>query len=447
MNGSATYTFRITFRKCSLVKAASESLQLRDRKQDLITQKQLEYKTEPITVSTISILFVLNRVPKYGYLFLSNSKYRIGIEHSFTQEDVIAKNINYCLYHKSYSYVLDSFTYTVMAPGCKNITGNVTIEYFPSEETSSKVQVTLNRIHVQEGATVNIDSKHLNIISNVVTELQFNITQRPRSGYLQVKEDTRIRDNADYFSLNELASNRLFYVHDDSETKYDSFHFLALSKSKFEDFQYTETFHIDILLKNDNSPMRIIDKVFHVVVNSQKLLTGNDLKYSDADLETKTSDIVYTCRELPNGQIYSSKNTSLKILEFSQKDLDDDGLLFKHIGPKYGKIKLWVTDGHFNVDGILEVQASAPFVKVSNNKKLITQRGKWAVISYQHLSVETNLFASDEDILYEIVTKPAYGNIVTSQNLEVCLQTKILRTNTTLVFYYYRKLKILRRHR
>ena len=71
---------------------------------------------------------------------------------------------------------------------------------------------------------------------------------------------TVLRKNTAYFSSRELMTERVFYVHDDSETRRDSFHFVALS-SEEEDFQYVGVFHVDVLLKNDNTPVRAVDKV------------------------------------------------------------------------------------------------------------------------------------------------------------------------------------------
>ncbi|KAF5283047.1 hypothetical protein FQR65_LT14108 [Abscondita terminalis] len=435
LNSSAAYIFRITFKNCELSNSALKSVTMNDVQQTTISQEQIDFKTEPIPSPCTSIIFVIVNSPQYGYLFLSDSKYQLGVNDTFTQEDINANNINYRLYHRCYSYIRDTFKYVVMTRGCKNKTGNVSIEYFPTEDLKSKVKVTLNNLKVEEGGKANIDLSHLNIISGATSDLQFNVTRYTKNGYLQVKEGDGTRNKTDYFNLDELSTQALYYVHDDSETRNDSFDFFAFSKSNLENFQYAAEYKIDVTLKNDNSPTRTIDKVFQVVANSQKLLTGSDLQYSDVDLDTSSADIVYTYRELPNGELYNLKNSSVKITEFTQKDLDDGVLLFKHSGPKYGKGKLWVTDGQFYVDGILEVQASAPFIRIGNNKKLLTQHGQWAVISNQHLSVETNLFADDGDIIYDIVTKPAYGKIITSPDLQEVTNFTQHMINNGYVFY------------
>ena len=57
-----------------------------------------------------------------------------------------------------------------------------------------------------------------------------------------------------------------FRRHDGSESRRDSFHFLATSaQSSRHDFQYMAVFHIHVVLKNDQTPTRVVDKVFQVI--------------------------------------------------------------------------------------------------------------------------------------------------------------------------------------
>ena len=114
-----------------------------------------------------------------------------------------------------------------------------------------------------EGGRQPVLRTHLDLATDGITELMYNVTHGPHHGHLEVMDVglvTDLRKNTAYFSSRELMTERVFYVHDDSETKRDSFHFVALS-SEEEDFQYVGIFHVDILLKNDNTPVRAVDKV------------------------------------------------------------------------------------------------------------------------------------------------------------------------------------------
>ena len=46
-------------------------------------------------------------------------------------------------------------------------------------------------------------------------------------------------------------------------------------------FQYVGVFHVHVVLRNDQTPTRVVDKEFQVVEGGQKLLTSDDLLFVD----------------------------------------------------------------------------------------------------------------------------------------------------------------------
>ena len=61
----------------------------------------------------------------------------------------------------------------------------------------------------------------------------------------------------------------MVYNHDDSESRRDTFHFVAMasrSRGRGHDFQYVGVFHIHVVLKNDHTPIQVVDKVFQVTI-------------------------------------------------------------------------------------------------------------------------------------------------------------------------------------
>lgn len=415
---SMQYTFRMTFAKCNLIKINSNNLNIGSNLESTILSTTLEYQTHPVKSETTSIRYIITQPPKYGYLFSAVSKYKMRNQDSFTQEDILSKYVKYRLYRKSYSDIEDTINFIVIAPGCKNVTGNVTIIHQPSQQVRSSINVMLKRIQVEEGSKLKIAKSFLNIEVTDIINLTFNVTKLPKHGILQIFYNEIIRNATNYFTLNELHSGQLYYVHDDSETRQDQFDFMAIS-SEEDNFEYVNTFSIDISLKNDNAPVRVIDKVFYVVVGGQKYLTGDDLKYEDKDLDTQPTDIVYSCREISNGDIYSTKNPSQNISKFTQADLNKNFILFKHRGSEYGKMKFGITDGQFYLMGNLEIQASAPFIQVTTNKKLVVQHSKSSILTSQHLTYSTNLFASDEDVIFEVINKPTAGKITHNNKVKL----------------------------
>lgn len=289
----------------------------------------------------------------------------------------------------------------------------MTIIHVPTQKVKNDVKVTLEGIRVNEGGRQVLLPTHLDLRASVITSLVYNITHGPQYGMIEVMDkglSSVLRHNTSYFTSDELFSERVFYIHDDSETRSDRFNFVALS-SEEEDFQFVGEFHVNIILKNDNTPERVIDKVFNVVTNGEKLLTGKDLKYTDADIDTKPSDIMYTRRGIPNGGLYLAAEPSKAVFEFSQEDLNDGLILFKHEGDEYGKIGLWITDGQYYANGILEVRASPPYILV-NSTNLVVQKAGVTSITTMHLNSETNLNIWGDGIVYKLLEPPKHGDLI-----------------------------------
>lgn len=422
----------MTFTKLNLVKLHQKHVHLNATTEVILTSNDLLYKTEPLWTNPSSIIYRITKAPLYGYL-TSPAKHRMQAGNSFTQEEVNSATIKYRLHRRSYSNITDSVSLTVSARGCEYLTANITLIYHSSSELFSKIRAFIKPLQVEEGSKVNITAANLNLTIDGVQDFTFNITNKPKHGFIQVIDRMKYTNRSDYFTLNELLNGAVVYIHDDTESQSDSFTFLALSNEE-ENAQYTGKLHIDILLKNDNTPLRNIDRVFHVVTNGKKIITGNDLSYTDADIDTQASKIVYSCREIPNGALYKVNSSSNEeIFEFTQEDINNEMILFKHHGENYGKIKFWVSDGHFNVNGHLEVQASSPFIKVLKPRKIVVEQGKSVFITAEELHVITNLNTKDNNIIYEVVHKPQKGKVVIASNKQVIF---VIYYNSCKVFFF-----------
>lgn len=428
------YDFRLTFIKLELYQTVNEELLLNNTREAFISAQHLKFETKPLNLANDRITYTIIRSPKYGILHLSSGKHHLQMHNTFTQHHINNDQLWYRLHRRAYSHIRDEFFFVVSATECENITGAMTIRHVPSslnnEHISGKVQTTLERLQVMEGSRMAIPATHLNFRTNTVTNLFFNITHLPKHGKVEVvTENLKIlRDNSTYFTLQELNSDRVYYAHDDSESKHDSFHFMALSPEP-EDFQYVGVFHIDIILKNDNSPVRASDNVFHIVHGGARLITARDLSYTDADLNTKASDIVYTIqrstKDPPNGMIFRADNPTEQIAQFSQDDINKNLVLFKHQGKEYGKLYFWISDGLFDVNGNLEIQASPPFIRMYPTNGSIVENGKAVVITARDTQVDTNMNCLEEDIRYEINEEPKHGTIEVGDGLGATTFTQL----------------------
>lgn len=82
--------------------------------------------------------------------------------------------------------------------------------------------------------------------------------------------------------------------------------------------QFIGSLEILVSLTNDNVPIRAVDKVFHVVTNGERLLTGANLLYADADIDCTPQDIAYTYKDFSDGGIFSALNPSVPLFQFTQ---------------------------------------------------------------------------------------------------------------------------------
>ncbi|KAK8757868.1 hypothetical protein V5799_004502 [Amblyomma americanum] len=236
---------------------------------------------------------------------------------------------------------------------------------------------------------------------------RFNVTRAPSHGELRLLDAAgeRVEQRAvRNFTSEQMEAGRLVYRHDDSENSRDEFDFVAYEQG--ERLLYG-TFRISVTMRNDNPPVRVVDRVFQVVADSERPLTSQDLRYEDAD--SPPSQIQYTRRDIPNGALFHADNMAVQVYRFTQADLDSGKIIFRHSGAPSARAVLWVTDGQYYASGVLEIRASKPFVRVAVNTGLVVRRGDAAPLSSANLSAETNLRAGAGAITYKVTSHPRRG--------------------------------------
>ena len=145
------------------------------------------------------------------------------------------------------------------------------------------------KLHVNEGDRTAMSRTHFDVLLNKFNYLSFNVTHQPKHGALCVGQED-YRHFIETFQLENLYLSDVFYCHDDSESTEDSMKILITSDPQ-TDFQYVSEIAVDIYLQNDNPPTRLVDRKFPIVRGDSKLITSNDLKYFDPDIDSRTADI------------------------------------------------------------------------------------------------------------------------------------------------------------
>ena len=99
------------------------------------------------------------------------------------------------------------------------------------------------------------------------------------------------------------------------------------------------------------------------------------------------------------------------MFQFSQADVDEGKVLFKHQGNAYGRIALWVTDGQFHTTGILEVQASDPFLERVNSSTLVVRRGASVPVTIDQIGLISNMDFRPEELNFQLTEEPHQGRL------------------------------------
>ncbi|XP_055645017.1 chondroitin sulfate proteoglycan 4 [Toxorhynchites rutilus septentrionalis] len=403
---TSTYDFRISFTKLRIGIVRQNNMYI-NTKDNTIRADYLFHQTSPIPTYARNIIYTVVIPPKFGIIYVDGHPEYAKPGDSFTQQEVDKNLIKYRTYQSSYGNFIDTFEFIVSVPECDDVQGKLDFIYSPPNTLSKQIiYQKREKLYVHEGNKTALSRTNFEVLFNKFSYLTFNLTHYPKHGGL-CKVNPRTHEAREIFSftLQYLYLGDIYYCHDDSESKEDSFRLLILSDNE-TDFQFVCEIQVEITLLNDNGPYRVFDKVFHIVRDENKLLTSADLKYADPDIETRRTDLEYRSVGCTNGELLKNG----KIVElFNQDDLDSDRLLFQHNGTDHGKLSFIVTDGLYEVPGAMEIEASDPFLKIRESNASIVQEGRAVLLTLSELNVDTNLNAKPEEIEYRVINEPSNG--------------------------------------
>lgn len=404
-----TYDFNVTFITLELLEIQRSSVDFVNSAEVVVDSRRIKFQTNPLLTDASLVVYSLLKIPNFGHLYLANERLMIG--QTFTQEDVDNGRLRYRHFRRAFSPIDDYIEFKVSAPQCQDVTTSLNFNYQPTKESNLAFEGA-EIVRVLEGQKVPLSMARFDYRHFGVTSLSFNLTSKPRHGCLSLYEATLpVVLNITHFTLEELNRRAVFYVHDDTETKEDDFEFLAMSTDD-TDFMYIDRVNVQVELRNDNSPKRINRRIFHVVTNSEKLITRADLLYSDDDLNTKPSDLVYHVKQLSNGSVHKVNNPRNKIEWFTQQDIDNEKIVYRHQGNAYERIDFTVSDGELFSNGDLEIQAGQAYVKLILHKGAVVQTNRSVLLSARDIEVETNVYANSTEIVYHVRERPKYGVIL-----------------------------------
>ncbi|XP_027880417.1 chondroitin sulfate proteoglycan 4-like isoform X2 [Xiphophorus couchianus] len=382
----------------------------------VLTPEDLHVISKGVKTSERDLFYRVLTVPKKGRLFLNQMVMQKN--STFSQENITEGLVKYELFNRLHDDTRDSFSFQVFSAHAASTPYDFRINI---KAESSAVTIINKGLLILEGASkvITKDILFTHTTSNRLL-VHYNVTVSPRHGQLRkinLSNSTSINDNILTFTNQDITEERIMYVHDDSETKQDYFTFqIAVYKphkntnKKEEGNTEEHTFNISVQLVNDQRPVRVVDEVFHVARDGQRLVTLKDLRYRDDDSDFEDSWLVYTRRGIPMGELVLASDPSHRLYEFTQRDLEQNKVLFIHSGVSFGRFVLFVTDGKHYVSALLEVMAQDPYLQVENNTGLMVQQGGIAALTSVNLSVISNLDIRDpQEVTFEVYVPPKHG--------------------------------------
>ncbi|XP_026178001.1 chondroitin sulfate proteoglycan 4 [Mastacembelus armatus] len=401
-------------------------------RKETVDSEHLFATAEGVALLEEDLYFRVLTTPKKGKLILDTTVLRKN--STFTQRDITDLKVHYELVDRPYEDTSDRFKFQLFSKHSQS--QNYDFQFSIKADANS-VFMRNNGLSLQEGESTLITKDDLFAETLSTKDMYYTVISSPKHGKLARISQSNSNDsynNILTFSNQDILEERIMYIHDDSETTQDEFAFIASTSQGFK-YSIAEDeigskegmFNISIQLVNDQKPVRVIDKVFYIVRNGQRLLTSEDLCYHDADSDYDDSQLIYTRRGIPMGDLVLVNDTTHRLFQFRQKDLEEKRVLFIHKGVSTGRFVLFVSDGKHFVSSLLDVSAHDPFLKVGNNTGLLVQKGQSVSFSTSNFSVMSNLdIRDDQEVIFKLDEAPSYGGLYRSAtNVESFTQSDL----------------------
>ncbi|XP_061451204.1 chondroitin sulfate proteoglycan 4 [Rhineura floridana] len=423
-------TFLIRIQRATIRMKTMIPLQMKNEKEKNITAAELEAALEEPNSSSESFHYIIIQPPKKGNLELHGTRLTDGI--GFTQEDLQSYQLRYSATIRDSKESEDSFQFRVMAGAHYSPVYTYRIRIGGDPEVPILTNVLLS---VLEGGQAVISKDHLFVKSMNSMNYMYEVIDGPTHGKLiwRTPEDVPASEEViTKFTNEDILQGRLVYQHDHSETLEDDIPFVAIKQdegsSDFEAEDVRGVFRVSIQPVNDHPPVQLVNKVFTVVRNGQRLMTTDDIAFVDEDSGFSDNQLVLVRKDILFGSIIAVNNRSHQVYRFTQDELRKKKILFVHSGADRGWIQFQVSDGLHQITTLLEVQASDPYLKINNLTSLVIHQGSQRTIDFSVLSLETNMdIRNDEDIVFHIIAPPKWGVVLRGgQEVSSFTQTDLL---------------------
>lgn len=285
-------------------------------------------------------------------------------------------------------------------------TATVSLEYEP---TSGEVVVVLLPLALGEGSAGTIDDTLLRVVSPAAgpADLVYVIDSSVTHGRLEFGDDPGVALVAgSTFTQEDVDHGNLVYVHDSTDTLFDSF---AFSVDEGGGDATSDVFQINILNAEEtlvtNSPLSAAEGGTTSI--SESVL-------STADADDGDEELVYTVTSAPSwGRLELLSSSGVAVTEFTQADIRAGQLVYVHDSSDTtnDSFSFVVDDGQgTSTAGEMSLVINNAEQVVERNSPLVLEPGGNVAISALHLLV-SDADDSSEEVQYRVVDGPKEGHL------------------------------------
>ena len=387
----------------------------------LIPLNFIDYIDDVSPSSDISVKLMPHKQHDYRYVRLNDIVRKVGYNYFpttiFTQQELFHSKILYLNNEKEVGVHAKSLRLDfVVSDGANNTTPteSCTIIIHPVDNKAPVISI-LGTIKALEGGRVCMNASAIEVtdVDTALTRVKLRLKSTPRHGRIVYKgKNMSESESIDYL---EFRHRCLWYYHDDSETKWDTF---TISAS---DGVNNGQHEVKIVIEpvNDLRPYFLEKSTkIRVMENSSVVLDSNVLEALDKDSDKSTFE--FHIIKLPKLGYMSKKTTTVK--KFTQSDIDNELLVYGHknteIGPYsvYDNFTVVVCDLpqlpdecnsviHIIVE-IIPINSSPP--TLISGAELIVNEGGSSVLGVYELSCKDRDTLSGK-IIIRVVKFPGFG--------------------------------------
>lgn len=420
--------FKIVFMPVVLTVQNNNRLIIHQVPHAVLDNSSIHVSTPLGQLDSNSLVFTVFRASKLGAIYLSSERRILnpldfeGLKPvqeggNFSQTDLNSGHVYFKFYKTAFDRLEDFVDFTASYPSSANVAVRMWVEYVPLD---TAIRFTNNGLRdVTEGGQKVIDKSSLYLEMDEYKNFLFSIIRPPKHGNISLinpRTSALEVENVQEFNTADILAGKVIYQHDDTENNQDSFAFTALPVFPSENDmpeevqEFSGTFHISVMMRNDNPPERVVDKVFQVVTNGRRKITLNDLAFTDKDINFNISTLQYRRQSIPNGEILH-RDLGSPVYQFTQQDIEQETLVFQHKGASIGRAAIFVSDGQFYWTGLFEIKASDPYILIKNNTGLVVRKGGNVIITSRNISVESNMDHSARSFNIIIAEEPQHGSV------------------------------------